>query len=340
MQRIRVMIAGIGGASLGTEIAKSLMLAGRYEIFGCDVSATAFGLYASEFVRTFHVDRSRYIDSVIDACRSAAATWLIAGGEEPMRLLGASVEHLSDSGIRLVGNAPEVVRLCSDKHVSFEQMRRLGIRIPRTAAAIDLDAVGSVGFPCIVKPATGSGGSASVFLAMDMETALVYTHFIRSNGGTPLVQEYIEPDDGEFTVGVLSLPDRSIVGSIALRRSLDAKLSVAYRSKGGVISSGYSQGLIADFPLVRRTAEEIARALGSKGPLNIQGRVRNGEFIPFEINPRFSASTYLRAMAGFNEIDMFLGFLSVGEIPVPGPMRFGWYLRSLSETFVPVDSIQ
>ncbi len=46
---IRVMIAGIGGASLGTEIYKSLYLAGNYEIFGCDVSATAYGLYEAGF---------------------------------------------------------------------------------------------------------------------------------------------------------------------------------------------------------------------------------------------------------------------------------------------------
>ena len=46
---VRVMIAGIGGASLGTEIRKSLTLAGGYEIYGCDVSKTAYGLYEDEF---------------------------------------------------------------------------------------------------------------------------------------------------------------------------------------------------------------------------------------------------------------------------------------------------
>ena len=37
-----VLIAGIGGGSLGTEIAKSLRLAGAYRILGCDVSPLAF----------------------------------------------------------------------------------------------------------------------------------------------------------------------------------------------------------------------------------------------------------------------------------------------------------
>jgi carbamoyl-phosphate synthase large subunit len=42
---VRVLVAGIGGASLGTEILKALQLAGRYELFGCDISPMAFGHY-------------------------------------------------------------------------------------------------------------------------------------------------------------------------------------------------------------------------------------------------------------------------------------------------------
>jgi carbamoyl-phosphate synthase large subunit len=68
--------------------------------------------------------------------------------------------------------------------------------------------------------------------------------------------------------------------------------------------------------------------------MNIQGRMRGGTFYPFEINPRFSASVFLRAMAGFNEVDLFLRSL-LGGRPAPGPIRPGFYLRSLSEVFVP-----
>lgn len=49
-KKIRVLIAGIGGASLGTEILKSLLLnEERYDIFGCDISALAFGHYQYGF---------------------------------------------------------------------------------------------------------------------------------------------------------------------------------------------------------------------------------------------------------------------------------------------------
>src|ERR1035438_4398533 len=80
----RVMIAGIGGASLGTEICKCMRLCGGYEVHGCDVSATAYGLYESGFAETYRISRQDYVLNVIEACHAACATWLIPGGEEPM----------------------------------------------------------------------------------------------------------------------------------------------------------------------------------------------------------------------------------------------------------------
>jgi carbamoyl-phosphate synthase large subunit len=328
------MIAGVGGASLGTEIFKCLRLAGRYEIYGCDVSATAFGLYETGFAHTYHINRENYVANVIDACKKSGVTWLIPGGEQPNALLGAAVDLLAKNGVRLVGNDFAVVRLFSDKEATFAKLADCGIVTPRTVALYSDDDVKHVGLPCIVKPATGSGGSTSVFFVTSTEEAIIYADFIRRTGSVPIAQEYVGDEEGEFTIGVLSLPNGQVVGSIALRRALDAKLSVAYRGRGGLISSGYSQGYIDTFPDLCRQAEQIATAIGSRGPINIQGRVRNGILMPFEINPRFSASTYLRALAGFNEIDMLMRYLSSGLVPALQPVKAGWYLRSLTEVFV------
>ncbi len=335
MNNQKVMIAGIGGASLGTEICKALQLAGGYEIYGCDISPTAYGLYDPGFTATYRVDRDHYVSSVIEDCGDAEATWLIPGGEEPMVLLRQAAEQINNAGITLTANAGEVADLCSDKEATFKRLKKIGIPAPRTAAvstALDID---DVGLPCIVKPATGSGGSVAVFFAVTTEEAMMYAEFIRRSGSLPIAQEYLDIQEGEFTIGVLSLPDARIVSSVALRRSLDAKLSVAYRGRGGIISSGYSQGYIGEFPDLCRQAEAIAQALGSRGPINIQGRVRDGVLYPFEINPRFSASTYLRALAGINEVDLFIRCHSLKELPKTLAVRPGWYLRSLAEHYVP-----
>jgi carbamoyl-phosphate synthase large subunit len=97
--------------------------------------------------------------------------------------------------------------------------------------------------------------------------------------------------------------------------------------------------LIDDFPQMRAQAERIAAALNNAGPLDIQGRVRDGVLLPFEINPRFSGSVFLRAMAGFNQVDAFLQSFRTGSMPAFGPVRPGFYLRSLSEVFVPKTAV-
>ncbi|WP_293341343.1 ATP-grasp domain-containing protein [Parvibaculum sp.] len=334
------MVAGIGGASLGTEIGKCLALAGNYEAFGCDISPTAYGLYDGSFKETFRIDRENYISDVINACHASGAIWLIAGGEQPTALLSAAEAELADHGIALVANSPEIVRLFSDKAETFRKLGAAGFPIPRTRLADGTEAIFAVGLPCIIKPATGSGGSASVFFAVTADEAHIYADFIRRSGGVPIAQEYVGLEEGEFTIGVLSLPDGNLAGSIALKRTLDAKLSLSYRGRGGVISSGYSQGYIGDYCSLRQQAERIAETIGSRGPINIQGRVRDGVLIPFEINPRFSASTYLRALAGFNEIDIMLRFLIGGERPGLLEVKSGWYLRSLTETYVPDEGLK
>ena len=334
------MIAGIGGASLGTEIRKALTLAGGYTIYGCDVSRAAYGLYEREFAATWRVQHDNYVASVLQACHDSGARFLIPGGEQPMLLLGAASSTFLEAGIRVVANSNAVVAQHSDKAKTFQRLAEAGIPAPKTIVVNQSADLEVVGLPCIVKPATGSGGSAAVFFAISADEAMVYVEFIRRAGSPPVAQEYIDDTEGEFTIGVLSLANGRIAGSIALRRSLDAKLSVAYRGRGGLISSGYSQGHIGVYRELCDQAEKIALAIGSCGPITVQGRVRRGILLPFEINPRFSASTYLRAMAGFNEVDMLIKHLLTGEAPTPPVIRQGWYLRSLTEQYVSDENLK
>ena len=106
------------------------------------------------------------------------------------------------------------------------------------------------------------------------------------------------------------------------------------KTKNRIISSPYSQGLVDDFKAVREQGEKIAKIIGSRGPLNIQGRLKNNILYPFEINPRFSGGTYLRAMAGFNDVNMFLQFLFTGKKQFSKKIKCGYYFRNLEEKFI------
>ena len=339
--KIRVLIAGIAGASLGTEILKCLWLVRhRYTIFGCDISPLAFGHYQEEFERTFLINRQNYIESVLEVCRSADIDCIVPGGEEPLILLSKAADQLARDGLHLAANSPAVIERFTDKKKSFKFLAELGFKVPLTLTVEKPDDLEEMSYPCIVKPATGAGGSSFVFLAENKQEALLYVKYLARNGKTATVQEYISEEEGEYSFGVLSLPDRRLLGSIAMKRIFESKLSVHLRGPIGLIASPYGQGLIDDFKDLRTAAEQIAVAIASDAPLNIQGRVRDGVLIPFEINPRFSGSTYLRAMAGFNEIDLYLRHAILGEDIACPPIQYGYYLRSLSETYVSPERVK
>ena len=333
----RVLVAGTGGASLGTEILKSLMAAGGYQVFGCDVSPSAYGLYESGFSEAFLLPKDNFASAVMNVCLEHKIPVVIPGGEAPLRLLLDMNDQFREHGITVACNDPEVARVCLDKTRFQATLRRLSLPSPWSMTIEDLQSLETLRvpeYPCVVKPATGSGGSKLVLLAGDWQELDRHVRETLAIAGPLQVQEYIPEDEGEFTVGVLSLPDVPYLQSLVMRRVLDSPLSVASRTVDGVISTGITQGFVDDFPNVRETAEGVAQALNSVGPLNIQGRLHGGKFLSFEANPRFSASTFLRTMAGFNEIDSYLQHLLHGTKPPAIHLRRGFYLRSFTEMWV------
>lgn len=333
--KIRVLIAGIAGASLGTELAKAFNYAGGYEILGCDISPYAFGHYDSHFDKTFLVERDEYSKNILEICVRERIDCVIPGGDAPAVLIGKDHGLFANEEIKLAQNNPLLTDRLSHKGECFKILADAGIRTPRTLTVEPGSDISDFPMPCIVKPAVASGGSVFVFFVRDRREALIYCSYLRDNGHVPLLQQYLPEDGGEFTVGVLSLPDGSCAGAIALKRAFHSKLSTSMRGPDFLISSGYSQGEIASFPSVCETAETIAEQLGSTGPLNVQGRIStDGVFVPFEVNARFSASTYLRTLAGFNEVDFYVRHL-LGLAPNSSlTTSSGWYLRSLAETVV------
>jgi carbamoyl-phosphate synthase large subunit len=108
------------------------------------------------------------------------------------------------------------------------------------------------------------------------------------------------------------------------------------------LSTGYSQGFIIKNAEIQSFCERLAVQLDSRGPLNIQLRLDRGTRKPlvFEIHPRFSGTTPIRADVGFNEVDVLLRNLLFGE-------SFGRFnyrtnvaaIRAFEHVIVPVDQL-
>ncbi len=287
-----------------------------------------------------------YLKALQEVINRYEIQFLIPGSEPELIKIYQNHDYFSECKAKILINRPEVVHICLNKNLTFEFLTKHGFVVPRT---LTLDSTRMpekfpFQFPCIIKPAQGGGGSASVFIAQDMEELDFFAHYLIRNDCRPLVQEYIPTAESEYTVGVLHDPEGKLIGTAVLLRQIITGLSNRLKIKNRTqrqelgetlaISSGISQGWLVSFDPVRRQAEAMANALKSTGPLNIQGRWNGRDFVPFEINPRFSGTTPMRALAGFNEPELLIEW-HLG-LPARTPqVRLGEFTRGLVEFFIP-----
>jgi len=346
---IPVVVTGVGGAAIGEQILKALRLAETtYEIIGTDTTRLSRGLALVEHPRVVPpATAPDYLQHILGICETHAVRVVFPGSEAELRVLARARDALESRGIFLPINPIEVIETCLDKDQTMRFLEARGFCVPRSVRIDDQSQLEAIDFyPVVLKPHVGGGGSADVSIAQDRNELLAFGRYLLASGRRLIAQEYVGTPDSEFTVGVLTSMNGELINSIAVRRltmsALGNRLKVPNRSGRAdlgallVISSGISQGEIGPYPEVTGPCERIAAALGSRGPLNIQCRYVGGRVVVFEINPRFSGTTSLRAMVGYNEPDVLVRESLLGEVVQRRfPYRSGVILRGLEETLLP-----
>lgn len=350
---IRVMVTGVGGGGHGEQILKALRLARtRYHVVGTDMSRFSAGLGAADVAQVVPpANDAGYLDAILELCRRHEVRALFHGSEPELRVFSVQRERIAALGIFLPINPAPVIDLCMDKIKTCDFLRAHGFAVPAFARIRALeDALAFPHLPAVIKPSVGGGGSANTFLVQDREMLRVSAAQMLTLYEECIIQAYVGRVDAEYTVGVLHDLEGGLINSIAVHRhilsALSNRLKVPNRSGreelGPVlaISSGVSQGDIGRFPEVTGPCERIAAALGATGAINIQCRLVDGVVHVFEINPRFSGTTSLRAMVGYNEPDVLIRRHLLGEeIPRHFPYREATIARSLAEVEIPAPTM-
>jgi len=345
--KICVLVTGVGGGGHGHEIVKALRLSERYHLIGVDMVESSFGLFDVDEAYTVPpASDSRYIEILLDICQQRKAKVLIHGSEPELKVISRNRDSLLKAGVLPLINSYEVIERCIDKWATMDFLKEQGFDFPHSVLVhTEREIPRNFSLPAVIKPAIGGGGSNNTFIVQDVDELEFGCRYLVRQDKVVLVQKYVGTPEDEYTVGVLSTLDGELVGSIALRRyilgGLSNRIQIPNRTERAdlsstlAISSGISQGVIDDYPEVRQGCEKIAKALHSKGPINIQCRFVEGELYPFEINPRFSGTTYIRALMGFNEPDLLIRHHLLGEV-LPSLVRykFGSVVRGLVERCV------
>jgi carbamoyl-phosphate synthase large subunit len=353
---IRVLVTAIGGGGHGEQIVRALASrldgAPQLTILGADRNPNVpQRSLVSEFIQLPSASDPSYFESLVSVISSRQIDMVFHGCEPEMHLMNQNAAELKTLGVATSLNEEKVVSLCQDKAGLDERLRQLGASPPRSRRLLSAADISDIDwFPVVVKPTLSSGGSKGVHLAQSPEELLALWVYL--NTTTPcdplVVQEYLGTPDQEFTIGVLSSRTGDVMSVTPMRRDLRGGLSLKLIERnvlGGpelgdflALSTGVSQGWIGPFPEVASQAAQVARLLGSKGPLNLQARVDHGGLRVFEINPRLSGTTYLRTLAGVNEPMQLIRERVLGkdmEVETPNQV---YVLRGLTEYVMPPGS--
>jgi carbamoyl-phosphate synthase large subunit len=344
---VTVLVTGVGGGGLGEQILKALRLADTaYKVIGTDVGSNSKGL--------MEVDEAEIVPPALDPaytrallaiCERHQVSAVLCGSEAELTVLDRDRTQFAARNIFLPINSSSVLATCMDKAKTFEFLAASGFRVARWKRICSVSDVAGFPLPAVVKPSTGGGGSANLYLAQTASELEFFAAYLLQIYPEFLAQEYVGTPDDEYTVGVLSDMEGKVLNSIVLRRqimsALSNRLKVPNRTgrldlgRTLAISNGITQGEFGKFPIVTRACESIAAVLGSQGALNIQCRVAGDDVFVFEINPRFSGTTSMRAMVGYNEPDLLIRRYVLGQPIVPHfPYRSALILRGLAEVIV------
>ena len=308
MTRDATVLVTAAGTVVAQGIIKSLRYANSkrnrrvdYRIVTADMSAQAAGLYRGD--RGILVppgSSGEFVESIVAVCKKEGVNAIFVGSDEELSVLAGSANRIEkESGALVMTNSTKVILMGKDKWRTFEFLKEKGLPCAESALPGRWRSfVREFGLPVVVKPREGHG-SLQLHIANSQEGVEQAIKSIQIGGGRPILQEYLKEEDEEYTSGVMSDRRGRVISSISMRRRL----------KGGQTYKAF----VDDFPEVRESAEKVAFAIGSSGPLNVQARMSGDEPKVFEINPRFSASCPIRAVAGINEPDILFRSWVLGE---------------------------
>ena len=314
----KVLVTG-AGLVLGQGIIRSLKWSSLEPVVICadpvDYSAGLF--WGDRAYRTPFANQDGYIARIEEILAAERPDALMLGSDIELPKMAAARERLEQThGTHVIVSSPRVVEIANDKYLTYRFLKDAGFDYPDSCLPGEEEQlIARVGFPLVVKPRIGAR-SVGMSVVRD-RAALAAALQGRSD---VVIQECVGDSESEYTASALVFGGECHA-SIVMRREL--RDGNTYRAFTG------------QFPELNSLVRRLGAALGSYGPVNFQFRLdAEGRAKVFEINSRFSGTTPLRALAGFNEVEICLRHVLYGEKVVQPPVEDVAICRHWSETVV------
>ena len=214
----------------------------------------------------------------------------------------ALTKFLDAQGIRILGTSADSIDLAEDRERFESLCDRLGIRRPKgltVFTAVDaLEAAERLGYPVLLRPSYVLGGQ-NMIVARNRADVKEYMNIIlRQNIENPvLIDQYMEGTELEVDC-ICDGTDVLIPGIMehVERTGIHSGDSIAVYP--GSFPGGIEEKIV-------RQSSDLARALGTKGLVNIQYLIHQNELYIIEANPRSSRTVpYLSKVSGVPMIEL------------------------------------
>lgn len=221
------------------------------------------------------------------------------GGQTAIKL----AKPLEKAGIRIFGTSAEGIDMAEDRERFDDLLSRFGIKRPVGYSVYNseeaLNAAKNIGFPVLLRPSYVIGGQ-NMTIAYTVEDVILYMRIILAQGITNpvLVDKYMSGT--ELEVDVISDGDEVLIPGI-----------MEHIERAGVHSGDsiaiYPPVSINDKMLTHITdcSVKLAKALGTKGLVNIQYLICQNELYVIEVNPRASRTVpYISKVTGVPMVEL------------------------------------
>jgi carbamoyl-phosphate synthase large subunit len=321
----RVLVSGASGI-VGYGVLRSLRRSGLDLFFvGTSIYDDSVApAFCDVFEQAPPTTDEGYLEWLIAMTRRHRIDLLVPGIEIDMYKWAEHVPDIRAAGAMPLLNTPELLDLCKDKWLFYQQLKKAGLSCAiDSSLEQDFEVLAArFGLPFLLKPRQGFA-SKGIVCVTGLET---YREHVKDVGTKLMSQPIVGNDAEEFTTSAFCDGDGAYLASMTLRRKLSRD---GFTEKAEVVDT-------ADFAA---TIAELCRVFHPLGPTNFQFRMCSDGPKLLEINPRISSSTSIRTAFGYNESAMAVEYFLEHRTPVQPSIRKGRAVRYTDEQIFYEDSL-
>jgi carbamoyl-phosphate synthase large subunit len=214
------------------------------------------------------------------------------GGQTPLKL----ANDLERAGIPILGTAPDAIDLAEDRRRFQALLAELGLRQPPNGTATSkeeaLAVAEQIGYPVLIRPSYVLGGRAMEIVHNPERLERYIATAVKVSGKNPvLIDSYLRE---AVEVDVDAVADGSDVFIAGVMEHIEEAGIHSGDSACSLPPYSLAPAIVEE---IGRQTEQLARALGVVGLMNVQFAVRGEEIYILEVNPRASRTVPFVAKA-------------------------------------------